>query len=123
MPEVPDVSDADAAMRSTHEELVGLLGTEGLGTVLAALDGSIGTDREAFERAVASGTMPDIAALAHRMKGGFSSLGAVRLTAMLKEVELAARASDGSTVEQWAPQALTELERVLGIIDREWRAA
>ncbi|MAT70489.1 MAG: hypothetical protein CMJ58_13305 [Planctomycetaceae bacterium] len=73
-------------------------------------------DLTALEEALQSGVGPDVAAIAHRMKGSASSVAANALAAEIAAVECAARTSDGSEELPTACRLREEWDRILATV-------
>ena len=121
MTAIPSIAEADAAMEAERSMLTGLLGAAGIADILDALDSTLTSDPAALASALEKREREATSRCAHRIKGGFSSLGATRLCALLAKLEADARTADWNDIEALHGEAMNEFERVVGRINSTWR--
>ena len=121
MTSIPSISESDAAMEAERAMLVSLLGPSGVGDILEAVDSTLVTDPAALANAIAQRERIATSRCAHRIKGGFSSLGAKRLCAMLANLEKEAHTSSWTEVEAMHAEAMAEFDRVVNRLNTTWR--
>ncbi|PMR73399.1 hybrid sensor histidine kinase/response regulator [Billgrantia endophytica] len=102
------------------DELLDSLGATALASLMAVHRDQLQSYSQAMMTAVAEGDMPDLAAVAHRLRGESASLGARELAAVAQRLELRAHqerhgeaAAELLTLENTIPSTLLALERWL----------
>jgi HPt (histidine-containing phosphotransfer) domain-containing protein len=76
-----------------------------------------------MQTAVATGASEALQRAAHTLKGSSANLGAVRLAALCRAVEDAARNGDGPAAAGLVEQVATEVTRVVAALEAHLRAA
>jgi two-component system sensor histidine kinase EvgS len=90
--------------------------------VVAVYRESLPADLAPLAAALERGELPEVAELAHRIKGAAANLGAERMCRLAAAVETAARARDLAATRNQAAQLDAELARLLEALDGSpWR--
>jgi len=86
--------------------------------------GDIPNQFQALSQAIEEGKAPAAGAIAHRIKGATANVGGVALQQLAHKMEAAGKADDLSTLQILLPEAKTQLQLLLQILQKkEWHGA